>query len=265
MSDSKSSSSSSSSAAAGGMKPIIALMGDRAQTFVFSQLQFVGNKPKHRIWDGKGSTEKGKEAMAVADAWRSEASEQGKKTVFSGAGPLGMFLGACYLSLTKPPVAGNCGEMALLAYRKIITLGIQYGCSMGVAAVSIADGNHSFVLAGSDPGFMAAIKGEPRTLACTTDRLPTEWGNVYVCDPWIDDGHCPTFLAVGRNKKYETPWELFLRRVGAQADKTVQKALGALSGSAPLLLRVDDCVVIVSTFVPAGGSAAAGSGGEGKA
>jgi hypothetical protein len=239
MSDSKSSSSS------GGMKPTLSLIGDTAQNHVFAQLNFCTNKPNHKVARQPPDTK-------ARDAWTAEA---------------GSFHGGLYLALSKPPLGGNCGEMAFLAYRKIISLAMSSSVTLAVAAVSIgADwgggGNHCFVLVGSDPGFITAIAADPKKLGVTIDSLPKAWGvNVYVCDPWIDDGHCPTFNAMRRDAKYVTAWESYLQRVAKQAnDQVITRALNTAGGL--LTLKVDDSVVISqsSATVEAARQTAAGGG-----
>ncbi|HEY1930829.1 MAG TPA: hypothetical protein VGG99_02360 [Acetobacteraceae bacterium] len=224
MSDTKSSSSSSSN---GGMKPSLSFVGDTAQNHVFAQLNFCLNKPNHKVARQPPDSKS-------RDAWKAEA---------------GSFHGGLHLALSKPPLGGNCGEMAFMAYRKVISVAMSSSVTLAVAAVSIgADwggaGNHCFVLVGSDAGFITAIAAEPKTLAVTTDSLPKSWGvNVYVCDPWIDDGYCGTFNAVTRSTKFVTAWESYLERVVKQAaDKVITRALNTAGGS--LTLTVDDCVVI---------------------
>ena len=246
MSDTKSSSSSSS---AGGMKPTIPFLGDLAQQYVFGQLRFVPNKPKHRATTSGESKDSSGSPTTQMTTWRADAMSVGGTEVVAGAGKLGPMLGALYHSMSKLPTSGNCGEMALLAYRKIISLAIQYDVPMAVAAVSIgadwgSSGNHSFVLIGTDPGFTTVLAGEPKKLEVIIDRPPAGWGdNVFVCDPWIDDGACATFKATERNRKFESTWEQYLVRVQTQAsDAVIKRAFNTAGGK--LTLIVDDSLVV---------------------
>jgi hypothetical protein len=237
---------------------------------------FVPNNKQHRL-TRLGDTKDSTGALEMqGEAWRKEAAETAEQTVIHGAGKLGALVGAMYLSLSKPPSVGNCGEMAVLTYRKVITLAIRYDCPMAVAAVSIgadwgSGGNHSFVLMGSDASFATLLNGNPPVLEVTTDSLPAGWGdNVYVCDPWIDSGRCPTFKATGRGKGYVTPWETFLNAVQVQAkDAVIKRAFNTAGGR--LRLIVDDCVVIsnssagfATAAAPAAATAGAGGGGGGS-
>jgi hypothetical protein len=253
--------SAGSSSTVGGVKPALALIGDTAQNHVFGQMTFIVNRTDHLVSQqtmaSTGVTKAfdvralvGK-ANAENEAWRKEAKAELKKRDPFGGGERMGYLGALYLALSKPPKTGCCGEMALLAYRKCISEAILAHRSVGVAMVTIADtatatGNHSFVLLGSEPSFIRVLAVDPATLTVPLTAVPSTWGReVYVCDPWLDAGHCATFCATDRETRIpETRWEAFLRRVGRQAGDEVIAAAFAAGAAATIVLDVNACTTI---------------------
>jgi len=258
MSDSKGSSSSSSSSgsASGGMKPSVTFLGDKAIQHVLKQMRFILNRPRHVVTlrSMSDSKEPFKTVHAGFDAentsWRKDAKDSLTAPAPFGAGGTMGNLGPLYLSLSKPPSSGNCGEMAMLAYRKLISLAIIEGVPMAIALITVGDiaerkGNHSFVMAGTSKGWVTLLKPSPGAIGSYPLDTPGDWGtDVYVVDPWIDDGKCGTFRTTDQLGGHVSKWEAYVRRVAEQADDRVLRLCLGGSASTRIPLTVLDCIVI---------------------
>jgi hypothetical protein len=258
------------------------LLGNLAQDHVFRQLKFVLNREDlkgplvHRITTASvghlTALERRQFAARAAQAREAYMAATGKasaepdtlvKPIGGGAGsapgvetkaekpPAKGFLGVYELMLMQPPEYGNCGEMALLAYRKIIKTAFDCRYSLAIAAVGIADlspkvaGNHEFVLLGTSPAFFSVLRQQPAELDVSVHAPPHDWGTqVWICDPWIDGGGCRTFRIVDvAGKTGKTLWSSFMAKAAAQASCPVLgEALKDKKGS--LKLAVRDCLLI---------------------
>ena len=166
-------------------------------------------------------------------------------------------------AVAVPPSIGNCGEIALMAYRMIVKTALERGVSIGVAAVSIENGNHSFVILGSSARFLKWLEPKPirrdrghsdwegpARLEVPVHRLPQEFeGEVSVCDPWIKDGRMATFRAGGMGADGKTiHWCRYMAAVAEEAGSDKQDWAKAVRRASPaggtVFLRVDDSIVV---------------------
>jgi hypothetical protein len=287
-------SSSSSSSRSGGIKPSIAWLGDRAQQHVFGLLRYVPNQPGHRV---NGGAPMPADALDTYNAYRRDLLAAWDAPARFGGETMGP-TGALGLAISRPPTIACCGEMAVLAYQKLMAMAIDSHQTMAIALVQVSGGSHAFVLAGSDERFVRDIgrlatapvaagaapagRGTLREWQAITPAahaaptagagasagagappaphrtvilprlevgvtgLLSHWGvEVYVCDPWVDDGRRATFRAADRLPGGRTKWNDFLLQVAKQAgDRVVAAALAMPDGAARLSLRVDLSVVI---------------------
>ncbi|MEM9507972.1 MAG: hypothetical protein AAGA16_09830 [Cyanobacteria bacterium P01_E01_bin.35] len=95
--------------------------------------------------------------------------------------------------------AGNCGEMARIALKKLKTLGASPLHLMHIPVINLANGstiNHTFVVIGGQN--LSPVSGYP-----LGGSNCTQWGaEAVICDPWIS-------LACAASNAHHSDWNAY--------------------------------------------------------